>query len=301
MRTDLSLSLAPRRKLLRLLSCIRFDEVLVLQGAPMIGALLAMQSLSLDTVWRGTVFLIGDLLLVAHIFVINDWAGIAGDARDPARSSSTFLVRGANRTGMAWLAAALLVSSLLVMQQLGSDSLFWSLIIVGLSALYSVPRIHLKGFPGLNSLLHLFGGFCHFVLGYVTFAPLDLRSAAVGVFFGLVFAAGHLMHETRGFEGDRLNGIQTNAVYFGQTATYIAGSVLFAAAYVLLLTFTALGMFQKFVFVSALFFALHFRASWKCFGNGLASSCLLELQRLYRWLYAMTGALISASIIFQKL
>ena len=88
----------PRGLLSRLLSCIRFDEVFVLQGAPLIGACCSIGALTADKIATAAAFGIGSLCLVAHVYLFNDWSGIAGDLRDPNRATRTFSAKGVSRT-----------------------------------------------------------------------------------------------------------------------------------------------------------------------------------------------------------
>jgi len=55
-----------------LLRHIRFDEVFVLQGTPLMGALFSMSGLSTSNLETILMFLIGSILLVAHVFTLND-------------------------------------------------------------------------------------------------------------------------------------------------------------------------------------------------------------------------------------
>src|SRR6185436_17563285 len=106
----------------RLLSCIRFDEVCVLQGAPLIGAVFSMGTLTLDKLLVLAAVVAGSLALVAHVFVLNDSSGIEGDLRDPARASRTFLASGVRRTEVGYLAIALLAVALLVFWLVGATA-----------------------------------------------------------------------------------------------------------------------------------------------------------------------------------
>ena len=239
------------RSLSRLLSCIRFDEVLVLQGAPLIGASFSLGALTMASMLKAAVLAAGSLSLVAHVFVLNDWSGIRGDLKDPNRAMRTFPTRGVSRTEVGFLAIALLVLSLLLLGLLGPATLVLALAIASLSALYSAPVFHMKGLPIFNSVLHLVGGTLHFLLGYATFAAVDERGIALGCFFALVFAAGHLTHEARDCEGDLLNGIRTNAVAFGRTQSFVMGLILFTAAYALLVTLAAYGAVPRVLVLAA--------------------------------------------------
>ncbi|MET1080689.1 MAG: UbiA family prenyltransferase [Pseudomonas sp.] len=294
-----SLRVHPLRQLLRLLSSIRFDEVLVLQGTPMIGAILALGSLTLHDAIRATIFIAGSLCLVGHVFVINDWAGIEGDLRDPHRATRTFASKGVSRFAVGVLAAALLGITLLLFALLGPVSLAVAIAILGLSTLYSAPSIHMKGRPILGSGLHLLGGTLHFLLGYATFSTVDTGSVMIGCFFGLIFAAGHLMHETRGYQGDRLNGIRTNAVAFGKRQSFVAGMILFSAAYALLIALALWGLLPRLLLLTAVLYPVHLRASWRAARAGLSVESLLEYQRCYRLLYGLIGAMLVGSVLIE--
>jgi 4-hydroxybenzoate polyprenyltransferase len=286
------------RQLLRLLSAIRLDEVLVLQGTPLIGAILALDSLTVADCIRAVVFGLGSLCLVGHVFVINDWAGIDGDLRDPHRATRTFAAQGVSRSAVGLLAAALLGVTLLLFALLGAASFALALAILGLSALYSAPMNHMKGRPVLSSGLHLVGGTLHFLLGYATFSTIDAGSIVTGCFFGLIFAAGHLMHETRGYEGDRLNGIRTNAVAFGRMSSFVVGMILFTVAYGLLIALAVSGQLPRLLVFAVVLYPVHLYASWRAVRAGLSVDSLLTYQKCYRVLYALIGAMLVGSVLF---
>lgn len=279
------------------LSSIRFDEVIVLQGAPLLGVCFTIGALTPHTLAEAAIFTVAGLCLVAHVFVFNDWSGIHGDLRDPNRAAWTFQSKGITRGEAGRAAAILLVLGLLLFALLGTRTFVLALAIAGLSALYSAPAIHGKGMPLFASLLHLAGGALHFLLGYSLFAVIDARGVAVACFFGLVFAAGHLMHEVRGFDGDRLNGIRTNAVAFGKARVFVAGVALFSTAYALLIALAALGIVPRVLLVAAALGPVHLWASLRGWRAGLDLRSLRGLQRCYRLIYAVIGIVMMAGTL----
>src|SRR5688500_2445769 len=78
-------------------ACVRFDEVLVLQGAPVLGALLSVGRPTLEQLPTLALFAAGSCCLVAHVFVLNDWAGMRSDLRDANRARHVFAARGVPR------------------------------------------------------------------------------------------------------------------------------------------------------------------------------------------------------------
>ncbi|TPJ29993.1 hypothetical protein FJ418_23740 [Mesorhizobium sp. B2-8-3] len=273
----------------RLLSSIRFDEVCALQGAPLIGAILSISALTITNTLEVAILVAGNFCLVSHVFLFNDWSGIGGDLNDPRRATRTFAAKGLSRSDVGYLALSLLALGLLLLRVVGATPFCIGLAIAGLSALYSAPGLHLKGTPLFNSGLHLAGGMLHFLLGYAAFSAIDARGLLVSCFFGLVFSAGHFTHEARDHDGDTLNGIRTNAVAFGRTQSFIAGLVLFTAAYALLVALAASGLVPGVLTVAALLYPLHLVASLRALRAGLTFESLVGLQRCYRALYAVIG------------
>jgi 4-hydroxybenzoate polyprenyltransferase len=286
----------PALPLSRFLSCIRWDETFVLQGAPLIGAVFSIGALTADNLLTLAIFAFASCCLVAHIYSLNDWCGIHGDLRDPNRAARTFAAKGVSRTAFGVLVMILLAVSLLLFALLGRASLLLALGIAAAGVLYSAPVFHMKGHPVFGSLLHFVGATLQFLLGYATFAAVDARSIAVGCFFGLVFAAGHCTHEARDYEGDLINAIPTKAVAFGRTRSFLAGLALFTMAYGLLVTLAVLGAVPRVLALAAALYPVHLYGSWRTWRDGLNFESLSRLQTFYRVLYAVIGVTMVVAV-----
>jgi 4-hydroxybenzoate polyprenyltransferase len=265
-----------------LLRHIRFGEVLVLQGTPLMGALFSMGAPTVANFETLLVFLIGSVLLVAHVFTLNDWADIAHGlkAADPLVSSRRLF----------WFSLFLLIASLLVFWLINARVVLLGIVVAVLGFFYSHPKLNFKGTPIASSIPHLVGGVFHFLLGYTVFATIDQRGVFIALFFALTFAAGHLNHEVRDFELDQRNNARTNAVAFGKRTTFLAGLLLFTCAYVCLFL---LGWF-RFVprplsFLAALFYPLHLFWSLRVLQSQFRSDFVERFQTQYRALYAAIG------------
>ena len=265
-----------------LLRHIRFDEVFVLQGTPLMGALFSMDALTTAHFQTLLVFLIGSILLVAHVFTLNDWADIAHGlkAADPQVSSLRLF----------WFSLFLLIASLLVFALIDLRVVILGVIVAVLGFFYSHPKFNFKGTPIASSLPHLIGGLFHFLLGYAVFTPIDQRGIFIALFFALTFAAGHLNHEVRDFDLDQKNRARTNAVAFGKRATFVAGLILFTCAYLCLFL---LGWFRlvprPLSFLAAVFYLLHLYWSLRALRSQLNPDILDRFQVRYRSLYAVIG------------
>ncbi len=281
----------------RLLSSIRFDEVCALQGTPLIGVILSIGALTETNMLDAAIIVAGNVCLVSHVFLFNDWSGIDGDLNDPRRAARTFAAKGLSRTEVGYLAISLLAIGLLLFAMVGPTPFLIGLTVASLSALYSAPGLHLKGAPLFNSGLHISGGALHFLLGYSAFSAIDARGLLISLFFALVFTAGHFTHEARDHEGDAVNGIRTNAVAFGKTQGFIAGLVLFTAAYGLLVALAFFGLVPRVLTFAALLYPLHLLASWRALRAGLTFESLVNLQRCYRALCAIVGIVTVAATL----
>jgi 4-hydroxybenzoate polyprenyltransferase len=301
MRPASEAAVQPKRAgLLAYISCIRYQDVLILQGSPLLGAAFALRAITAETVVSGCLFTLASMLLVAHIFSFNDWAGIALDSNDPNKSADVFVTRGVSRRGVAVLSLSLLAASLLLLALLPRQTLLLGIVIAVLGALYSHPSFNAKGTPVVSSLPHLIGGGLHFLLGYSVFTGIDLRGMLIALFFALTFTAGHLNQEVRDHEGDRLNGIRTNAVAFGRHPAFAAGFVLFTLAYadLLFLAYTrivppVLGL------LPIVLYPLHVFWSVTTLRAGLGFASVSRFQSRYRMLYAVIGAAMVATLFLR--
>jgi 4-hydroxybenzoate polyprenyltransferase len=287
---------AARASAARYLSCLRLQEILVLQGSPLLGAAFAIRHPTAEHVGLLAILTVANVLLVAHIFMLNDWSGLAADLADPNKAAGVFTARGVGRKEIGGLTALLLALSLLLFSRLGPSTLCLALAIAALSALYSLPRFNWKGRPLLSSAAHLAGGVLHFLLGYSLGNAIDHRGLATAIFFALTFAAGHLTQEIRDHQADTLNVIRTNAVAFGQRRTFAASLVLFTLAHALLLLLALQGILPRPLAALVALYPLHLRWSLETLAEGLTYASIRRLQARYRALYAIVGLAMVAAL-----
>ena len=285
---------------LRYFSCLRPQDILVLQGSPLLGAAFALRHPGLQHLGPLAILMIANVLLVTHIFMLNDWSGLTADLADANKAASVFTSRGVGSGEMGVVTSGVLVLSLLLFSRLGSLALGLSLAIAALSALYSLPRFNWKGRPLLNSATHLAGGILHFLLGYSLGNAIDRRGVAIATFFALIFAAGHLTQEIRDHQGDAVNGIRTNAVIFGPRRTFAASLVLFTMAHVLLLLL-ALGRFLPLPLAAlVVLYPLQLYWSLETLREGLTYASVSRLQSRYRVLYAVIGVAMVMALLWSR-
>jgi 4-hydroxybenzoate polyprenyltransferase len=267
----------------------RAAVVLALHASPILGSFLGGFSLERSDVLRLGLLLLGSLALTAHVFVFNDWAAYSSDIRDPRRATLVFARQGISRRQVARVAIALLIIANVAFAAVGRLAIPLGAAIAALSFLYSCSPSFGKRTPIMGSINHLFGGALHFLLGYTFAHALDASGLVISLFFGLVFAGGHLNQEVRDYEGDLLNGIRTSAVVFGCRRTFLASLCTFTAAYALLAGLAAFGRMPRLLLLSPIVWLLHVAWSLRALQRGLGFETALWMQRRYRLLFALIG------------
>ena len=276
-------------RIMRYFASTRAPEVLALQASPILGSFLGGFSLERGGVIRLGLLLLGSLALTAHVFVFNDWAGHSSDIRDPRRATLVFTRRGISERQVAYVATALLIFANVAFAAVGGPAILLGAAIAALSLLYSCSPRFGKSTPIVASINHLLGGALHFLLGYTLSHDLDASGLVISLFFGLVFAGGHLNQEVRDYEGDLLNGIRTSAVVFGCRRTFLASLCTFTAAYAILAGLAALGILPRLLLWSAIVWPLHIAWALRALQRGLGFETALWMQRRYRLLFAIIG------------
>ena len=280
----------------RYLSSLRFPEILVLQGSPLLGVAFAVRGAVAESAGSLALLVAANACLVAHIFALNDWANLQPDLRDPHRAAGVFTARGVGHRQMGALTTGLLIASLVLFALLKSTALVIALGIAALSALYSLPPFGWKGRPLLNSAAHLAGGALHFLLGYSLGAGIDRSGVVIAMFFAVTFTAGHLMQELRDYDGDVRSGVRTNAVTFGKRRTFAASLALFTLSQALLFGLALEGTIPRPAAALVVVYPVHLRWSLQTLADGLTYAGVRRLQARYRVLYAVIGVALIAAL-----
>lgn len=270
-------------------------EVLALQASPLFGLLLGDAGAGQVGVLRPALLILGSLALTAHIFVFNDWAGYPSDLEDRHRFPHQGAGPAIQRHEWAWIAAVFLLLAYVFFLGVGLRALGVGVAITALSLLYSFsPRLG-KSTPIAASINHVLGGGLHFLLGYTLTRPPDMDGLLLGLFFGLVFAAGHLNQEIRDHDGDRAAGIRTSAVVFGRHKTFFASTALFTAAYGLVVGLALADILPGLAVWSGLLLPVHLVWTRQALLRGLDATTALWMQRRYRLLFGIIGLLLATT------
>jgi len=267
---------------------IRFGEVIVMQGTPLMGVVLSVSSPQYAMISPLAVFMSASFLLVAYIWALNDWSDYKED-RIGSRSPSLTRSSETTRADLLRFSIGSLVISLAFFGFLPWKTLIIAGAIAVLGFIYSFPGIRTKGLAGLSSLSHFIGGILHFLLGYSLFGDFDQRAFLISIFFALVFTAGHATQEVQDYESDLASGVRTNAVAFGKRAVFLAAFACFAIAFLYLGFLAATGIVPARLGFSALLLPLQAVWTLHVLQSGLTREKLAWLRSRYRMAFGLIG------------
>jgi len=277
-------------QLAQLCRCIRWADVLILQGAPILGVAFSVRLITAASLTALIVFCAASFLLVTHIFTFNDWAASVETVSEPDTALSPPKRLHVPSSVLLSLSLSSLVVSLVLFLFLSLRLFSLGALIAALGVFYSHPSLNAKSMPIVSTLLHLVGGTLYFLLGYSLFSAIDLRGLLFGTFFGVTFAAGHPIQEVRDFHEDRQLGATTNAIVFGLRPTFFTGVILFVMQYVYLFVLAWFGFVPRFLAILPIvFFPIHLWWATSTLRQGLSSESITRFQNRYRILYALIG------------
>lgn len=229
------------KKLWLYLLATRPIESVLMIGFPLIGMMMALED-RLGLAWLAIKFFIATYPLVMYVYCLNFYGGLEHD-RGNARLSDNPAVTGAvtPRELLLLTGGGAVLSGGLYYWWFPLCLPVWALIIVNWT-LYSHPAFYYKARPIAGSIIHFCGGVLQFVLGFAAVKPLNATAMLIGVYFAMVFAAGHMNHEVKDHEADLAAGLRTNAVKYGPRYMFNIAFLLFTFAFAYLVLISALGI-----------------------------------------------------------
>ena len=270
----------------RTLGSLRLAESAALQAFPVLGLAAGGGALVLAEPGRAGLLLIGLWLVYLHIFALNDLANIDDDLLDPGKRTATFVARGLSRLAMRRVVWGLGLLAALVFACLPARAAAIAALLVAAGFLYSHPSMAWKRVPGASSALHVLSGAAHFLAGRTLLAPVDFGSLLLASWCGVVFAAGHLVHEVQDREADLRAGVPTHAVRFGRRPVFAVAFLAFTASFVWLAFLAAAQVVASppwLVLVPYPFLLVAFVSAW---WGDLSFGALRRVRVVYRFLFA---------------
>ena len=192
---------------------IRAGETLILLGIPVIGVLSCKNEIK--NIADILPIMLSFFLVETHVYMFNDWANASHDRFDIKRSNTLLIRKPELATLYLLISICMLFAGCAIALFVSFNTFIAGIFIFIASFLYSSKKISLKEVPVLSSFIHVIAGTLYFLYGYLLYGDWDLKGVLIGLYFGMVYGAGHLNHEVKDHEADRMAGIKTSAVKYG--------------------------------------------------------------------------------------
>jgi len=290
-------------KLKSLLSSIRYRDAFIFQIPSMAAMAIFFPGLSSISGLKALLLVVGSFLLMAYIFVFNDWADFHSDRQVSQNSKDTLPDnKEITQREMLILSVFLALVGGFIVAIVSTAHLSIVLLIIIFGLVYSFPICGLQGksIPIFSSFLHFAGILLTFLLGSMTFGPIGMRAILVGAYFGIIISAGHLVQEVQGYSGDRLTNIRTNAVRFGQKLVFIFSFIIFGFSFVFLYWLAQIGFIPGLVKYTMLFYPIYAFWAFKVYRSGLDSESVKGLRERYRVLFAIIVFVIVVGALAER-
>jgi len=226
-------------------------------------------------------------VLITSIYAFNAWGGKANDANNLRLNKLSNI----SLSGFMIISLALLIAAMAIGWVIDVMLIVYIAIIYLLWVLYSYPKIGLKSRPYLGTVLHFVAEVVHFNMIFSVFGQTGKESMLISAYFGLLFAGGHLNHESLDYEPDQQSEIVTGAVKAGQQTTDRSAFILFFVAWIYWLALwianiaglASLVIFTLAWVMHAGIYLFYFRKIER------SINARLNYRKFYRAIYALAG------------
>ncbi|MEK7356444.1 MAG: UbiA family prenyltransferase, partial [Bdellovibrionota bacterium] len=226
---------------------------------------------------------VSNFLLLVAVYATNSFFGFKADRLNPRFRDSQF----ESPVKYVVMSVVTLIASLILLHVMnprlpilgGFSYLLW--------VFYSCPG-GAKGRPIWGTLVHLFGQVLQFHLCVMAFIEPTLSTLTVSVYFGLLFASGHLMHEVKDHDSDALAGVRTNSVAYGQERVISFYRIVVALIPIYWTALRAADLLTNAQFVPFLLASIA-HAIFTFIGSGKRAPGTETYQSLYRVFYLVAG------------
>ena len=213
----------------------------------LVGALLAVEPLSLPVDWRLIAVLTANLLAMSFAFMLNDIEDAPDDALDPDKKLHNVVSSGLLRRREGLLIAwGIFIVSLLLYAASGTLALLSGFITLALCYLYSAHPFRFKARPLTDVLSHalMLSGLL-IATGYFTYGVEPGAVWLVIAAAALFSAYGQFYNQVADYTVDKQAGLKNTAVLLGKRATAMLGYLSIALALICMAAATLQSLFPE--------------------------------------------------------
>jgi len=282
---------------------IRFYNVALFLGFPLLGALFSLEEITSSNFSRLMLFAIFNFLFLIYVFLYNDWGDAILNAEEPSarqRQALKYPNLISERIVLG-LCIGLALLSVLGVHYLSFISGILLMMVLIISYLYSNPKFTLKRYIFGPELAHFLGGAFYFLSGWVLFQPISDSAIHLSIFFGAVLTAGNFANQIEHFDQELNIRLKTSAICFGKRPVYRLSLWLFIFSSIYLLVLAWQELVPSWLIFPAIFLSLSwgivilYSAKLKLFEN------ISGLRRIIRIIYSVFSLILIIKLVLEKL
>ena len=274
------------------LDILRLKEIIGKAGFFMVGVMFAKPAISLENFLITVQFFGVCLLNGIAVYLINAGLGYQQDQNNERLHE----LHSVKRTVILRAGYFLVVVSLAWLYFFSAKLLLPAIAIYVIWILYSLPN-GLKGIPFFGLVCAFLAQILHFHIGYLVFCDWSMNSILLSVYFSLLFAAGHALHEVIDYHADQKAGLRTSAVFLGKENVFRISNYIFISAAIYLIMLAGMGTMRWIfitpylvAFIVQMWFLFLLNANW-------SNDELFEFRRRYMLAY-MLATVVYLLIIY---
>lgn len=278
---------------------IRWFEIAVRTGAPVIAILIALPELNLVTGFKILHAFFAFFLLWAHGYAFNEWGGYGFDKLDGSKAKTPLLAGHVSHREFLILSIAFAGISVVLYAMLDMKFLIIIFFDIIMGILYVHPKILLKNVPIASFVILFIVSVNDFLLGWLVFSPSISKGLLIGMYFGLLGITGQHFHETGDCDSDERANIRTNAVRFGKKNIFIIGFIFYTLSCIYFIFLSLTKIIPQYLYIVLLItYPIYFVLFYKCLKVGMGSSDVRCFVKRYRQLYGFIGLCFIIQLFF---
>lgn len=286
-------------KLRHYFKSVRWFEIAVRMGAPVIAILIALPAFNLATGFKALHAFIAFFLLWTHGYAFNEWGGYGFDKLDASKAKTPLLTGHVSSNEFLILSITFAAISVVLYAMLDMKFLIIVFFDIIMGILYVHPKILLKNVPIASFVILFIVSVNDFLLGWLVFSPSITQGLLIGIYFGLLGITGQHFHEAGDCDSDEKANIRTNAVRFGKKNIFIIGFIFYTLSCIYFILLSLLEIVPRYLYIVLLItYPIYFVIFYKCLKSNMPSSDIHCFVKRYRQLYGFIGLCFIIRLFF---
>ena len=278
------------KKLSYFIRSIRWFEIAVRTGAPIIAILIISPSLNLSTITRIIHSFLAFFFLWAHGYAFNEWGGYDFDKNDTSKAKTPLLAGHITHRQLFFVSILFATITIIMYSLLNIKLILIVIFDIIMGFVYVHPKILLKNVPIVSFIILFVVSINDFLLGWLIFSSDISRGLLIGIYFGILGITGQHFHEAGDHDSDKKANIKTNAVRFGKKHIFILGFFFYTISFVYFLILSFIKIIPEYLYMILIMtYPVYIAIFYRCLKSGVTTSGVHNFVRKYRLLYGIIG------------